>query len=156
MVAAGFEVAGRILGFPTPVVVAAPGHAIAMGFFLLLSGDYRIGVRGPAKLTANEAAIGMTLPVAATEITRLRVAPGHYDRVLALAEPFTPEQGVGIGILDEVVEGPELLGAAHAVAVRLASTLDFSSHHSIKLLTREAAIDAVRTSVEIFRTQGLV
>jgi len=39
MLRGGFELSMRLLSFPTPVVIAAPGHAIAMGFFLLLSGD---------------------------------------------------------------------------------------------------------------------
>src|SRR5579864_7069949 len=46
---AGFELAERMLAFPAPVLVACPGHAVAMGVFLLLSGDYRIGAAGPYK-----------------------------------------------------------------------------------------------------------
>ena len=38
MLRAGFELAERLLAFPTPVVVAVPGHAIAMGLFLALVG----------------------------------------------------------------------------------------------------------------------
>ena len=41
MLLGGFELAVRLLAFPTPVVVACTGHAVAMGVFLLLSGDYR-------------------------------------------------------------------------------------------------------------------
>src|SRR5262245_27428807 len=51
MVRAGFELAERVLSFPLPVVIACPGHAVAMGVFLLLSGDYRVGVAGPYKIT---------------------------------------------------------------------------------------------------------
>src|SRR6266567_6223635 len=40
MLRAGFELAARILSFPAPVLVACTGHAVAMGAFLLLSGDY--------------------------------------------------------------------------------------------------------------------
>src|ERR1051325_995993 len=40
MLSAGFELAERILSFPTPVVIACTGHAVAMGVFLVLSGDY--------------------------------------------------------------------------------------------------------------------
>src|SRR3954454_2602696 len=43
MVRGGFELAERLLSFPQPVVIACTGHAIAMGLFVLLSGDYRIG-----------------------------------------------------------------------------------------------------------------
>ena len=38
MVRAGFELAERVLSFPTPVVMECTGHAIAMGVFLLLVG----------------------------------------------------------------------------------------------------------------------
>src|SRR5262245_27071908 len=43
MVRSGFALAERLLAFPQPVVIACSGHAVAMGLFLLLSGDYRIG-----------------------------------------------------------------------------------------------------------------
>ena len=40
MLIGGFLLAKRLLSFPTPVIIACNGHAIAMGSFLLLSGDY--------------------------------------------------------------------------------------------------------------------
>src|ERR1700730_16574790 len=49
-------------GFDLPVVMVGTGHAVAMGAFLLLSGDYRLGPSGSYKLTANEVAIGLTMP----------------------------------------------------------------------------------------------
>src|SRR3954471_12415346 len=52
MVRGGFELAHRLLSFPTPVVVACTGDAIAMGVFLLLSADYRVGASGSYKLMA--------------------------------------------------------------------------------------------------------
>src|SRR5262245_47975929 len=62
MVRTGFELAERILAFPTPVVIACTGHAIAMGVFLVLAGDYRIGAQGDYRIGANEVAIGITMP----------------------------------------------------------------------------------------------
>ncbi len=75
MLRGGFDLAERLLTFPTPVVVACSGHAIAMAAFLLLSGDYRIGAAGPFKITANEVAIGLPMPMAAIEICRQRLTP---------------------------------------------------------------------------------
>ncbi|HUN31199.1 MAG TPA: enoyl-CoA hydratase-related protein [Trebonia sp.] len=69
MLRSGFELAARLLEFPQPVVIACTGHAVAMGVFLLLCGDYRVGATGPFKITANEVAIGLTMPRAAVEAT---------------------------------------------------------------------------------------
>src|SRR5690606_27819649 len=103
MVRAGFELAHRLLSFPTPVVIACSGHAVAMGLFLVLSGDHRIGVKGAShKIVANEVAIGLTLPRAAIEICRERVDRSHLTRVLTLAETFSPDSAVGTGLLDAV------------------------------------------------------
>lgn len=68
MLSGGFQLAERMLSFPTPIVIACIGHATAMGAFLLLSGDYRVGILGPFKNCTNEVAIGMIMPQAAIEI----------------------------------------------------------------------------------------
>src|ERR1700744_2189103 len=43
MLKGGFELSYRLLSYPKPVVMACTGHAIAMGAFLLASGDHRPG-----------------------------------------------------------------------------------------------------------------
>src|ERR1700733_3082153 len=108
MLGAGFELAARLLAFPRPVVIACTGHAVAMGVFLLLSGDYRVGVSGPYKITANEVAIGLTLPRAAVEICRQRLAPAQFSRAVVLADVFSPDEAVSAGFLDRIVDPPEL------------------------------------------------
>ena len=110
MVRAGFELAERLLSFPRPVVMACTGHAVAMGVFLLLSGDYRIGAAGPYRFTANEVAIGLTMPRAAVEILRQRLAPAHFNRAAVLADVYTPDTALDAGFLDRVVDPADLLG----------------------------------------------
>ena len=94
MVRAGFELAGRLLSFPAPVLIACTGHAVALGSFLLLSGDYRLGAAGPYKITANEVAIGLTMPQVAIEICRQRLTPAFFTRAVTLAEVFPPDDAV--------------------------------------------------------------
>jgi len=147
MLRAGFELAERLLAFPTPVVVAVPGHAIAMGLFLALAGDHRLGARGPFRLTANEVAIGMTLPHAALEILRHGVAPSHFTRVVLLAEPFTPDDAVTAGMLSTVVEPAELVDAARAVAAA-AAALDLDAHLATKRRARADTLRALRAAIE--------
>ena len=100
MLRAGFDLAHRLLSFPAPVVVACTGHAVAMGVFVLLSADYRIGTLGSFRITANEVAIGLPMPNSAIEICRQRLTPAHFHRTVVLAEVFPPETAVDAGFLD--------------------------------------------------------
>ena len=121
MLRSGFELAERVLSFPTPVVMACTGHAVAMGVFLLVSGDTIIGTAGPYKITANEVAIGLTLPWAAIEILRNRLTPADFARAANLAEVYSPEAAVAAGFLDRVVAADELHAAARETATALAA-----------------------------------
>jgi enoyl-CoA hydratase len=143
---AGFDLAARLLAYPAPVLVACSGHAVAMGAFLVLSGDYRIGARGPYKLTANEVAIGITMPRAAVEICRQRLTPACFNRAMCLAEVFAPDDAVAAGFLDRVVPAPELAQAAAAVAAELAN-LDLDAHAATKQRARQPTLIALRDAI---------
>jgi enoyl-CoA hydratase len=147
MVRAGFELAERILSFPAPVVIGCTGHAVAMGMFMLLSGDYRVGAAGPYKITANEVALGITMPWAAVEICRQRLAPTHLTRVVVLAEVFSPSDAVGAGLLDKVVPAAELPDVATGTASELAK-LDRDAHATSKLRARDHALKVLRAAIE--------
>lgn len=147
MLFGGFELAERILSFQTPVVIACNGHAVAMGVFLLLSGDYRIGAAGPYRITANEVAIGLTMPLAAIEICRQRLAPSHFNRAVILAEPYSPDDAVAAGLLDRVVQPGELQDVARSTAAQLGK-LNMNAHAASKLRAREQALKAIRAAIE--------
>jgi enoyl-CoA hydratase len=144
----GLELSYRLLSFPLPVVIACSGHAFAMGVFLLLSGDYRVGVADAAhKITANEVAIGMTMPRAAIEVCRQRVSQAHIDRVVVMAEMFNPNSAVAIGLLDEVVPEGDLLESAQAKATQLMA-LSHTAFAATKLRIRAGTLSALRTAIE--------
>jgi enoyl-CoA hydratase len=147
MVRTGFELAERILSFPTPVVVAWTGHALAMGVFLVLSGDYRVGALGAHKIGANEVAIGITMPFFGVEICRQRLAPAHFHRAVVTAEIYAPEDAVAAGFLDRVVPAAELREVTRSVAARLAK-LDPHAHAASKLRARDQALKAIRAAIE--------
>jgi enoyl-CoA hydratase len=147
MVRGGFELAYRVLSFPQPVVVACTGHAIAMGAFLLLSGDYRVGAAGPFKFVANEVAIGLTLPQAAVEVLRARLTPSAFGRAAILSETFTPDNAVESGFLDRVVPDWDVSANAREVAAAL-STLDRQAHAASKLRVRHDTLVALRAALE--------
>lgn len=147
MLAGGFELAVRCLTFPKPVIMAATGPAIAMGSFLLLSGDHRIG-SPRTRCQANEVAIGMVLPIAAIELMRLRLTRAAFQRGISMAATFTGDAAIAGGWLDEIVEQDEVLPRAREVATEAASTLHLKAHLASKLKAREDALAAVRAGID--------
>jgi enoyl-CoA hydratase len=147
MLRGGFQLAERLLSFPLPTIAACPGHAIAMGVFILQSVDFRIAVDGNYRLTANEVAIGMTVPYSALEILRLRLTPSAVHRAATLAEAFSPQEGLACGLVDRVVERDALMATAMEVANRF-KTLNFGAHAATKRRLRENSLVAFRAGVE--------
>lgn len=144
----GFELSHRLLSFPVPVVIACTGHAYAMGAFLLLSGDYRLGADDPAfRITANEVAIGMTLPRAAIELCRQRLTRAAFERATGLAEVFGPSSAVDAGWLDELAPSDRLLDAARAKGSSLLA-LDGRAHFETKLRARQVMLTTLQAMID--------
>jgi enoyl-CoA hydratase len=143
MLIGGFELSARLLTYPRPVIVACNGHAIAMGSFLLMSADYRIGVDGAFKIVANEVAIGLILPQPAIELCRARLAPAHFNRAALLAEVYAPAGAVVAGFLDRLVPEAELLDAARQLAADYGK-LDRAAHTATKQRVRGPLAKTIR------------
>lgn len=146
MLKAGAELALRILSFPKPVVVACSGHALAMGAFLMLCADVRIGAEGPFKIGLNEVAIGLTMPHFGVEIARQRLTPAEFNRAVVTARIYSPEEAVRAGFLDELVPAAKLKEAAREMAVSL-GRLDLDAHEATKKRTRARAIEALEAAL---------
>lgn len=157
MVFAGFEVAHRLLALPVPVVVGCTGHAIAMGVFLLLSGDHTVGAAGSFRIGANETALGIVMPEFGIEITRQRLTPAACTRALVLSELFSPEDARTAGFLDEIVGSDAVLARALELAERYAA-FDADVYAATKERVRGGAVAAVRAAIDgdvVLRGPGL-
>jgi len=147
LVRKGSTFARRLLAFPTPVIIASPGHAIAKGAFTLLSVDYRIGVEGAFKIGLNEIAIGMTMHHVGLALARQRLAKHYFHRAVFNAELFDPNQAVMAGYLDEVVSAEGLMQRAHEKAEELAA-LDILGHGQTKLRARKEFLNHLDWAIE--------
>lgn len=138
----------RLLSFPTPIIAACSGHAIAKGAFILLASDLRLGAQGAFKVGLNEVAIGMTMHHAGIELARNRLTPPCFQRAVVNAEMFSPETAVQAGFLDILVPADQLLGAARDEAARLADTLDMRAHAQTKLKARADYLSLLNAAIE--------
>ena len=146
LVTAGSTLARRLLSHPFPVIVACPGHAVAKGAFLLLSGDYRIGVEGPYKIGLNEVQIGMTMHYAGIELARDRLRRSAFHRSVINAEMFDPKDALDAGFLDKVVPAEQLHETALQVARDL-KKLNMLAHKNTKLKVRKALLELLDDAI---------
>ena len=153
MVSKGMQLLIRLYSFPLPLVVACTGHGIAMGAFIILACDKRIGVRGKFKITLPETAIGMELPAVMMELTASRISPQYITRVVIQSEVFDPDQALEIGFLDEVVEVGALDDKAMAIAKQLAQ-LPGVQYAANTLLARKKTLLAMTEEFDKTTMQG--
>jgi enoyl-CoA hydratase len=138
MLKGGFELSHRLLSFPKPVVMASTGHAIAMGAFLLCSGDHRIAAP-TYNIRANEVAIGMTLPYAALAVMKLRLTPSAYQHAVGLATTFSGETALA---------APEKVLSRAEEAAREFAGLHQGAHAASKLRARADGLASLREGIE--------
>jgi enoyl-CoA hydratase len=148
MLRSGYALTARVMAYPYPVIAACSGHSFAMGVFLMLSADYVIGSRGDFRISANEVAIGLTMPRVAAAMLRHRLHPAAYQRAVTLSEAFDPEGALNAGFFDELVAPDELPARAESRAAEFAK-LDARAHTASKRRIRGALTRKIRLSIPL-------
>ena len=105
---------------PKPVVAAINGTAAGAGLGLACACDFRIGAAG-ARYTTAFTGIGLTADSGLSWSLPRIVGHGRATALLLLAEPFTTEQALEMGLLNAVVAAEQVLPAATELATRLAA-----------------------------------
>jgi enoyl-CoA hydratase len=147
MLKAGAEITERLLSFPYPVVAVCTGHAIAMGAFLLLSADLRIGANPDARIQVNEVQIGLTLPHFAIEVCRQRLSPAHFNLAAVTATSYNQQQGVVAGFLDEATSTESLPEVLKSRTEHLRK-LHMESFTATKQRLRAPALSLLRDAID--------
>ncbi|HSN51554.1 MAG TPA: crotonase/enoyl-CoA hydratase family protein [Woeseiaceae bacterium] len=148
MLRSGYALTARVMAYPHPVIAACNGHSFAMGVFLMLSADYVIGCRGDFRISANEVAIGLTMPRVAAAVLQHRLDPAAYQRAVTLSEEFGPESALDAGMFDELVDPNDLAARAEALAARF-QALDARAHAASKRRIRASLIRSIRWSLPL-------
>ncbi|CAL2077418.1 Enoyl-CoA hydratase [Tenacibaculum dicentrarchi] len=154
LVTKGSKLSHRMLSFPTPIITACTGHAIAKGAFLLLSADYRLGAEGNFKIGFNEVLIGMTMHNAGVQIAKGRLTPNYVNRSVNNAEMYSPKDAVTAGFLDKIVPEIQVLPTAIKIAEMFAK-LNLKAHHQTKLKVRKTALRSLKKAIKKDAENGL-
>ena len=147
MVSGGMALAQRLYGYPLPVVAACTGHAIAMGAFLLLACDTRIGARGDFRFTLPETRISMAIPRVVQPLCQQRLSPGYLTRAVVQSEIFGPDKAVEAGFLDEVEE-PEKLATTALDAAQALAQLPQEFYAANKMFMRDKTLQDMQVEFD--------
>ena len=155
LVTQGGDMLVRIFGSDKPVIVASPGHGIAAGALLMLSGDYRIGVAGDFKYGLNESAIGMVLPPFGMDLARFKLNQKYLDIAVVGADLFGPKPASEIGFLDEVA-APDDFSARVREKAEYCKTLDGKAYAGNKREIRQSLVKKMTAELHANNDRAVV
>lgn len=115
LVKRGSDFAVRMMETKKPIIAVGDGHIVALGAFLFLAADYRIGRNGSFQVGLPETAKGLPMHNFGRELAAPRLNPRYFSRAFINGEMFTPDAAVDVGYLDEAVDDVEV-GIAKAIA----------------------------------------
>ncbi len=144
----GSRFALRICRHPFPVIIANTGHAIAMGAFLHLAADFRIGADAGTKTGLNETQIGMTMHHFGIELAREFIPKNWLNRSMVNGEIFAPEDARSAGYYDVLVPKDEVMGRAKAVAAQM-KLLNMRAFKGTKRKSRKAFLDKLEWAIDV-------
>ncbi len=144
--------AARLLAkYRVPVVAALTGHAPAGGCVLALCCDYRVMARSidparPFTIGLNETQVGLVVPEGIQRLLRRIVGEHRAERMIVAGEMITAERAKEIGLVDELVDGEDVIPRAVAWLEQLL-TLPHQPMLQTRAIAREPVIDAMSPDV---------
>jgi enoyl-CoA hydratase/carnithine racemase len=142
----GHRVFARMAELRVPVVAALNGHALGGGLELAACADLRIA-EPQIKLGLPETGIGMVPGWSGTQRLVQRFGGQIVRRMAMGGEIFTAEQGLRLGLVDQVAEVGKVVDTAMCYADRIASRGPAATQ-VVKLLIASATGESSGTSVE--------
>ena len=103
-----------------PLIAALNGHTLGGGLELAVTADFRIADEH-VKLGSPETGLGIIPGWSGTQRAVRRFGSQTVRRMALAGEIFTAEQGLALGLVDQVVPKGQSLAAARTLAERIAA-----------------------------------
>jgi enoyl-CoA hydratase/carnithine racemase len=129
-----------------PLIAAVNGHAIGVGFELVMHCDFRV-MAEDATLNDMHAKRGLLPDAGGTWLLPRLIGWSRACEVLLLGEPIGAAEAERLGLVNRVVPPAELMPAARALAARLAANAPLSLRYT-KRLMRQGLQTEVRPALE--------
>jgi 3,2-trans-enoyl-CoA isomerase len=131
----------KIVAFKKPMVAAINGHSPAGGCIIALAADARVMAEGKYIIGLNEVPVGIIVPDSAFQLYAFWLGKAHASRSLLEGKLFSPEEALGIGLVDELVNPASIMTAAER-RIRKYMALEPNTWQQSKLNIRKELIAA--------------
>ncbi len=123
----------RVHELPMPVIAAMDGYALGGGAELAYAADIRIGTP-EVRIGNPETGLGIIAAAGATWRLPQIVGTARAAELLLTGRILEGEEALSWGLLSSLHPAEELLGAAHAIADRIARNDPLATQHSKRAL----------------------
>ena len=137
-----FDVVARL---PKPVVAAVTGYALGGGCELALAADFRVSA-DDARWGQPEILLGIIPGGGGTQRLPRLVGKGRALKLILSGDIISAQEAYRIGLVDEVVPGPELMPRAEAILKQILANAP---------LAIRFALEAVHKGLEASQAEGL-
>jgi len=134
-----------IVACEKPVIAAINGHAIGVGITMTLPCDLRIAATG-AKLGLTFAKLGILPGLGASHLLPNLVGMAKAQELVLTARTFVAEEGLAMGLINQVVAGEELMKSVRETASQIAAH-DPVVIANAKRILREGALSSMVTAM---------
>lgn len=128
--------------FPKPVVAALSGHALAGGFLLAITADWRI-LRTGALVGLNEIKVGVPIPFGLSMFLREELPGPRLEEVALFGMNFSDEAAVAAGMVHEI-HGEERFEEYCLDRLRELSGREPAAFAATKKYLRAATVERIR------------
>lgn len=129
----GQSIFRKIEDLGKPVIACINGFALGGGCELAMACTFRIAAR-QAKLGQPEVKLGLVPGYGGSQRLPRLVGRGAALKLLLTGAAITAEEALRIGLVDEVVDLPELMTRARALATEIANNAPLAISESLKLV----------------------
>ncbi len=132
---------------PVPLAAAITGHAPAGGAVIAQFCDRRVMARGEFTIGFSESQLGIAMPRMILQVLALRVGWNRATELCITGRLMDPEEALAAGLVDELAEPRDAVGAALAWLERLLRV----PRHPLAVTrrrARSAMIEAVESSFQ--------
>jgi enoyl-CoA hydratase len=137
---AGHRLCALLEALPFPVIAAVNGFALGGGCELALACDFIYAAEG-AKLGQPEVTLGVLPGFGGTQRLLRRVGAARARELIYTGDMVTAEQALGMGLVNAVFPGAELLLRARDAALKIASRGPLAVAAAKRVILRGESID---------------